>query len=448
MVVVVALLQPANTNGKLQRVSLIREATRQNGGIYIYSNQRGCSGDRLYYDGCAMIIINGRLLAQGSQFSLNDVVSSPLVKNYIVIVITPLTTRHADGDIQETITATVDIEDVRSFRVSHSRNLEAAKQAPYPRIHVDIPIGRPGVEQTRRIFRPSPDIPVRFHTPSEEIQYAPALWLWDYLRRSRTAGYFLPLSGGIDSASTAVLVWSMCRLVYDAITSNDTFPHTKELVLSDCRRVCAQADDWNPASAQEICSHIFHTTYMGSKNSSRETRTRAKELANAIGAYHVDLNIDTVVSALTTLFTTVTGYAPSFTSSNPSEGLALQNIQARIRMVIAYFFAQLLPTTRKRNGGGGLLVLGSANVDEQLRGYLTKYDCSSADINPIGGISKVDLRMFLDHARENLELPLLQDFLDATPTAELIPTTNEQKHTQSDEVEMGMVGNPYSICHS
>ena len=30
-----------------------------------------------------------------------------------------------------------------------------------------------------------------------------------------------------------------------------------------------------------------------------------------------------------------------------------------------------------------------------LRGYLTKYDCSSADINPIGGISKTDLRHFI-----------------------------------------------------
>ena len=43
---------------------------------------------------------------------------------------------------------------------------------------------------------------------------------------------------------------------------------------------------------------------------------------------------------------------------------------------------------------GTLLVLGSANVDESLRGYFTKYDCSSADINPIGGISKTDLRSF------------------------------------------------------
>jgi len=102
------------------------------------------------------------------------------------------------------------------------------------------------------------------------------------------------------------------------------------------------------------------------------------------------------------------------------EDLALQNIQARGRMVFSYMLAQLLPTPKIRNTGGYLLVrlkiskatelfqhfkrqlvltlntlyflslslfqvLGSANVDEALRGYYTKYDCSAADINPIGG---------------------------------------------------------------
>lgn len=62
-------------------------------------------------------------------------------------------------------------------------------------------------------------------------------------------------------------------------------------------------------------------------------------------------------------------------------------------MVLSYLLAQLLPWARNRSGF--LLVLGSANVDEALRGYLTKYDCSSADINPIGGISKLDLRRYL-----------------------------------------------------
>ena len=65
-----------------------------------------------------------------------------------------------------------------------------------------------------------------------------------------------------------------------------------------------------------------------------------------------------------------------------AENLALQNIQARLRMVAAYLLAQLRPWTRARSGF--LLVLGTGNVDEGLRGYLTKYDCSSADLNPIG----------------------------------------------------------------
>lgn len=37
------------------RLQLITEGTRKNGGIYLYANQQGCDGDRLYYDGCAMV---------------------------------------------------------------------------------------------------------------------------------------------------------------------------------------------------------------------------------------------------------------------------------------------------------------------------------------------------------------------------------------------------------
>ena len=32
---------------------------------------------------------------------------------------------------------------------------------------------------------------------------------------------------------------------------------------------------------------------------------------------------------------------------------------------------------------------------QALRGYYTKYDCSAADINPIGSISKEDLKRFM-----------------------------------------------------
>jgi len=64
-------------------------------------------------------------------------------------------------------------------------------------------------------------------------------------------------------------------------------------------------------------------------------------------------------------------------------------------MVLSYFMAQLMPWATDGDdtpAGGSLLVLGSANVDEALRGYYTKYDCSAADLNPIGGINKVPHR--------------------------------------------------------
>lgn len=137
------------------------------------------------------------------------------------------------------------------------------------------------------------------------------------------------------------------------------------------------------------------------------------------------------------IFSRATGFFPKFASKGgcPRQNLALQNIQARIRMVLAYLFAQLMLWTRGRPGG--LLVLGSANVDEALRGYMTKYDCSSADINPIGGISKTDLRLFLNYVKDIFSLSILKDIIGAPPTAELEPLV-DGKLVQTDEQDMGM----------
>ena len=47
-----------------QRLDLIRNVTSKAGGVYLYANQQGCDGGRLYYDGCASICVNGNLVAQ------------------------------------------------------------------------------------------------------------------------------------------------------------------------------------------------------------------------------------------------------------------------------------------------------------------------------------------------------------------------------------------------
>ncbi|KAI9601019.1 hypothetical protein H4Q26_000816 [Puccinia striiformis f. sp. tritici PST-130] len=379
----------------------IQLTTQKAGGVYVYANQQGCDGDRIYYDGCSLISLNGKLICQGSQFSLKDV---------------------------EVIVTTVDLETVRTHRVGkNSRNQQAASSVGpnggYERVYAAIDLTRHPAPIT--VGQPTPAI---YHTPEEEIALGPACWLWDYLRRSGMKGYFVPLSGGIDSCATATIVYSMCTLVAREarLAYVESFT-TDQQVIDDAIRITGERPDYVPLDARELCNKIFHTCYMGTENSSPETRKRAKDLASAIGSYHTDLNMDAVVTSIRTLFAVTTGKTPLFKvhGGTQTENLALQNIQARLRMLLSYMFAQF------------------ANVDESLRGYMTKYDCSSADINPIGGISKTDLKRFIAYAQTKFDLPILEHFLTAVPTAELEPITSD--YVQADEVDMGMTYDELSI---
>lgn len=57
------------------------------------------------------------------------------------------------------------------------------------------------------------------------------------------------------------------------------------LVIADARRIAGESNDsvYIPTDAHEFANRIFHTCYMGTVNSSEETRQRAKALAEAIG---------------------------------------------------------------------------------------------------------------------------------------------------------------------
>ena len=467
------------------RVRLMQAATEKSGGIYVYSNQQGCDGGRLYYDGCAMILVNGNVVAQGSQFDVRDV---------------------------EVITANVDIDAVRSRRSSmSSRSKQASVAKPIDRIVLSQ---FNMVDSCITLLPPTPPLPhlksdgtpgaPKYHTPEEEIALGPSCWLWDYLRRSGATGFFLPLSGGADSASTCALVGIMCQSVYNARNDPNTLldlrrimGHTKErkkdlnnqlVVLNqqlnqnngtgkeqgngngtgngtDTTAITKMIEkvqllfnnidvNWIPSSPFEISNQIMHTAYLGTKNSGNETRSRAAQIAKEMNTFHLDCNIDAIVDGLLQSYETsirsiessVMGglpndVMPNFKTNNGHwmEDLALQNIQARGRMIFSYMLAQLLPTPKIRNTSGYLLVLGSANVDEALRGYYTKYDCSAADINPIGGICKEDLKKFLIHAGTTYSWNALLETANAIPTAELRPPSETNGEiVQNDEDDMGM----------
>jgi NAD+ synthase (glutamine-hydrolysing) len=414
------VLRKANT-----RFELVKNATSKCGGIYVFSNQRGCDGGRLYFDGCSSICANGALLAQGSQFGVGDV---------------------------EVLLATVDLADVRSCRGS-ATSLQV-QSANLVRSYKFKEIDLAGFQMcSDDLIPPSRPIQPRYHSPEEECAYGPACWLWDYMRRSGARGFLLPLSGGADSAAVAAIVFIMCNLVTDqACSLLSDFPdltvqqvmrqlndEQDNSVIEDLFRICpeclqlcldASSDSSKKCDAVAALSNsVLHTIYMGTVNSSNMTSNRAQRVATCITSFHSNVAIDAFVSGALSVFSACTGLVPRFESRGGflREDLALQNLQARCRMVVSYLFAQLLPWVRgvkslpgvevvPKDTWGYLLVLSSGNVDEALRGYMTKYDCSSGDINPIGGINKGDLKRLLLWVSEKYSLPVLKEIALAAPS--------------------------------
>jgi NAD+ synthase (glutamine-hydrolysing) len=211
-----------------------------------------------------MILANGKVLEQGSQFSLKEV---------------------------EVITATIDIEEVRSFRSSISRNVQAAAQPEFERIECGLRLSRPADELfLSPHLKISNEIAIEILDPMEEIYMSTAVYLWQYLVRTNSAGFFLALSGGLDSSTTALLVFGMSRLVMESITAGE------EKTLADLRRVTGD-ENFFPRTPRDIVSRLLHTCYMGTENSSVETRSRARRLAKTLGAYHSDISIDEAIHA-------------------------------------------------------------------------------------------------------------------------------------------------------
>ena len=105
-------------------------------------------------------------------------------------------------------------------------------------------------------------------------------------------------------------------------------------------------------------------------------------------------------------------------------------------MVLTYFCAQMIPVQKKMDGF--LLVLSTSNIDEGLVGYGTKYDCSSGDINVIGGLNKINVIKVLTYLHELYpNLTAIKDILSAKPSAELVPIRTGVT-PQTDEEDMGL----------
>lgn len=81
---------------------------------------------------------------------------------------------------------------------------------------------------------------------------------------------------------------------------------------------------------------------MGSGNSREETKVRAKTLSQLIGSYHLRVVILQGSNLVILCFWHLPSYHGTVHQVCARENLIRQNAQARLRMVLAYLFAQLM----------------------------------------------------------------------------------------------------------
>lgn len=80
-----------------------------------------------------------------------------------------------------------------------------------------------------------------------------------------------------------------------------------------------------PKSYKDIVNQIFVTSYLSTKNSSKETLQRAETLAKDINALHFNIGIDEAYEGVVKVFEKATKKSPNFEAHGGStiEDLAL-----------------------------------------------------------------------------------------------------------------------------
>ena len=251
---------------------------------------------------------------------------------------------------------------------------------------------------------------------NEEFVQAASLALFDYLRKSRSSGFTLSLSGGADSSTIAILVSEMIRRGLIEL-GKDEF--VKKLGIN----ITKELDGDLYANSISICKEILNCAYQGTVNSSNDTLQSAKELANEIGATFYHWNIDKEVES----FTSKVENALNRKLDWSKDDIALQNIQARARSPIIWMIANI-----KNN-----LLLTTSNRSEGDVGYATMDGDTSGSISPIAAVDKHFIINWLKWAELHLGYQSLHYVNNLSPSAELRPLDQ----VQTDENDLM----PYSI---
>lgn len=203
-------------------------------------------------------------------------------------------------------------------------------------------------------------------------------WLKEYHADSKTEGFVVGISGGIDSAVTS----SLCA-------------------KTGLRTLCIE---------MPIHQHASQVN---------RARKHIEDLQRRF------TNVERIEVDLTQVFEVFKKSVPN-ASNAPLLDLSLANTRARLRMTTLYYFAGL----------HRYLVAGTGNKVEDFGvGFYTKYGDGGVDLSPIADLMKSEVYAL------GKELGVIQEILDASPTDGLFGDSRsdeEQLGATYDELEWAM----------
>ncbi len=409
------------------RRNIVLESSRSLCAVFAMVNLLGNEAGRLIYDGGTIIASNGNLLYESKRFTFQDLEINEV--GIDVMMNRVQRARLFSYKEQESLRNRPNIG-TEIIKIQSRQSRSAGFHLPGENGSNDGEHKPERKAGNRPIRRPLPE------RKEEEFLKAVTLALFDYMRKTSSHGFVISLSGGADSATCTLLVQRMVALgvlelgprlflkrggisgLFDERISDDLFNDftpDEEGILTE-----TEIARWKSVT-KAICSSILHTIYQSTDNSSEVTRSAALDIAQYAGADHHEYSITDIVAGFSAGIEKI--IERKLTWEN--DDLSLQNIQARSRSPMAWFFAN---TT-------GSLLITTSNRSEAAVGYCTMDGDTSGGLAPIAGVSKEFIRQWLAFMEKEGDLQMgpvdaLHSINVQQPTAELRPGAQTQKDEQ------------------
>ncbi len=352
------------------RKILVQESSRAYNCVYVYTNLVGNEAGRIIYDGEILIAQQGKLLAQNQRFSFQEV---------------------------QLCAATASID---ALKRKKRKAFNFLPECPSNLIEEsNFCFSSP-----KRFYPPQSDF--KTLSKEEEFYFAECIGLFDYMRKSRSRGFVISMSGGADSSACTILA------VHSFIQAWKQLG--KEVLLQ-------KIGYWGLDAAitlEALIKEGVWGVYQSTANSSKATLESASALAKQLGITFLHWDVEPIVQHYVRLVSSQWRRALSW----EEDDIALQNIQARVRAPSVWLLANLQ----------GALLLSTSNRSEAAVGYATMDGDTAGGLAPIAGIDKAFLLQWLQWAKETLNLSALEKVLRLKPTAELRPPEAQQ----SDEADL------------